>query len=336
MELRYKITNCIRSIKQYIEYLPELEINEGYNFMLLYRGKYGKTHKGEVNLKSFFTNNKKYILENILQLNSVDGSYNINNEPVDPNSLVLYTKPNPRSLKMASVNGMSGLNSNLGLANQNELFNSRKIKQIITDLLVDFDTNSLDDVNKDLKNILNLQNKINNHKFKLPNKIIENSLNESPSRKITFTLDFDFKNDILTFGELYKILKNTFDNLSCIRGIIKTRGGFHVHVFSETLDKKNWFFNLKEQLPSFVELEINKDVMSPVPGTIQGGVEPILMFSNTENVEFMTSEAWSEVLDIFILDPDGWDRSDYQWSFNRELITILEYNKRCYYSTTKI
>lgn len=50
-----------------------------------------------------------------------------------------------------------------------------------------------------------------------------------------------------------------------------------------------------------------------------------------------TSKDWSEFLDkmknIIIMDPDGWDRSKYEFSFNEELITEEEFEKRLSYST---
>jgi hypothetical protein len=37
--------------------------------------------------------------------------------------------------------------------------------------------------------------------------------------------------------------------------------------------------------------------------------------------------------DLIIYDPDGWDRSNYQYSFYEEEITKEEFNKRLAYST---
>ncbi len=36
---------------------------------------------------------------------------------------------------------------------------------------------------------------------------------------------------------------------------------------------------------------------------------------------------------ITILDPDGWDRSNYDYSFNKELITKEEFDRRLMWST---
>jgi len=50
-----------------------------------------------------------------------------------------------------------------------------------------------------------------------------------------------------------------------------------------------------------------------------------------------TSKQWyDEILkdeEIYILDPDGWDRTNYEYSFNEELITHAEFQKRLSMST---
>lgn len=48
-----------------------------------------------------------------------------------------------------------------------------------------------------------------------------------------------------------------------------------------------------------------------------------------------TSEEWYKELNppYTIIDPDGWDRSNYQFSYFEELITEKEFNRRLMYST---
>lgn len=47
-----------------------------------------------------------------------------------------------------------------------------------------------------------------------------------------------------------------------------------------------------------------------------------------------TSEQWQKELpNIIILDPDGWDRSNFQFSWREEKITKDEYEKRMFEST---
>lgn len=47
-----------------------------------------------------------------------------------------------------------------------------------------------------------------------------------------------------------------------------------------------------------------------------------------------TSAEWSkEHPEIIILDPDGWDRENFDYSWSEELITEAEFNRRSVYST---
>lgn len=52
--------------------------------------------------------------------------------------------------------------------------------------------------------------------------------------------------------------------------------------------------------------------------------------------ELKTSEEWStdpEFKDVTVYDPDGWDRTNYQYSWYEEKISRQEYRKRQMYST---
>ena len=56
---------------------------------------------------------------------------------------------------------------------------------------------------------------------------------------------------------------------------------------------------------------------------------------NNQSDLLKTSKEWHEELTpmLMILDPDGWDRKNYDYSFNKELITKKEYYKRASVST---
>lgn len=45
------------------------------------------------------------------------------------------------------------------------------------------------------------------------------------------------------------------------------------------------------------------------------------------------SSEWIKEYNIKILDPDGWDRKNYDYSFNQEKITRTEFEKRLVRST---
>ena len=50
-----------------------------------------------------------------------------------------------------------------------------------------------------------------------------------------------------------------------------------------------------------------------------------------------TSKQWLQleesITGLRIIDPDGWDRKNYEYSFNEELITQEEFHKRVFIST---
>lgn len=48
-----------------------------------------------------------------------------------------------------------------------------------------------------------------------------------------------------------------------------------------------------------------------------------------------TSEEWQKLCKIEVLDPDGWDRGNYQFSWHEELISREEFEKRLLPSTVQ-
>ena len=48
-----------------------------------------------------------------------------------------------------------------------------------------------------------------------------------------------------------------------------------------------------------------------------------------------TSAEWIKEVGYEILDPDGWDRNNYDYSFNKEKITMEEFQKRLSLSTVR-
>ena len=56
-----------------------------------------------------------------------------------------------------------------------------------------------------------------------------------------------------------------------------------------------------------------------------------------EMEKLKTSQEWYDLLypdyKIIIMDPDGWDRTNYDYSFKEEKITIDEFNRRLTNST---
>jgi hypothetical protein len=52
------------------------------------------------------------------------------------------------------------------------------------------------------------------------------------------------------------------------------------------------------------------------------------------DAELKTSKDWYALSTGYvIMDPDGWDRTNYEYSFNQELISLADYKKRVGRST---
>ena len=50
--------------------------------------------------------------------------------------------------------------------------------------------------------------------------------------------------------------------------------------------------------------------------------------------DLKTSNEWQKIIpEPRVLDPDGWDRRNFQYSWYEEKITLSEYNKRLLIST---
>jgi hypothetical protein len=58
---------------------------------------------------------------------------------------------------------------------------------------------------------------------------------------------------------------------------------------------------------------------------------------NLKDGKLRTSEEWQKLQpDTVVLDPDGWDRQNFEYSWHEELISLAEYGKRVNSSTIKL
>lgn len=56
-----------------------------------------------------------------------------------------------------------------------------------------------------------------------------------------------------------------------------------------------------------------------------------------DNVELRTSAEWQKIYpNSIVFDPDGWDRTNYDYSWNIEKISLEEYQNRLRMSTVII
>lgn len=102
--MNYQVIADKDKLKEFIEWLPELESNEKYYVSLLARKKYSdgqsKTHD-KAQLKRF-TANKSRLLDKITQLEVPLGAWKMQGDPAPQITLALYITPNPRCLKTAT------------------------------------------------------------------------------------------------------------------------------------------------------------------------------------------------------------------------------------------
>jgi len=50
-------------------------------------------------------------------------------------------------------------------------------------------------------------------------------------------------------------------------------------------------------------------------------------------IDLKTSEEWNEIHQHVVMDPDGWDRKNFKWSWYEQRITEDEFNARLSKST---
>jgi len=102
--MNYKIIEDEEKLKQFIEWLPQLEQNEKYFVSLFARKKYcnDKIKSNDKTQLKRFVSNKDRLFEKIKQLEVEFGSYSLRDEAVPQESLVLYINPNPRDMKKAT------------------------------------------------------------------------------------------------------------------------------------------------------------------------------------------------------------------------------------------
>ena len=333
--LEKKLIKDERIIEQFLNFLPNLEEGEEIFYMFMARSKYDTTNtlRGESVLKRGSVGQKTHILDQIKRLNTTSESYEFDGKQIPLDSMVFYLKPNPRSVLTSMYHTVASIASNLGLVEKENRLVHYKLKNALEELIEKVDEEAI--TKDDLLN-LNKIFKAKRTKLDKPERLSLTAMQDSVSRRILIDVDIDIKHGQMYFSQLLNHLNGVFKNGE-IYGIIETRGGFHVQIELSKLKGKiagTWLLDLRNAMPEGVEVEMKKDCFLPVPGVMQGGSYPRLLYHNDNGVVKMSSDSWLMIDEKRkVIDPDGWGRTDFNWSFYNELINQEDFEEKMLYST---
>lgn len=162
--MNYRIITDEQILKDFIDWLPELEQDEKYYFCLFARNKYCKelTHiKSDKAQLKRFVSDKDRLFYKIKQLECEVGSYRQKDIGVPQEALALYMTPNPRSMIKATVNTMVKLAQSIRDQNiamnphQEALSEIQKAKS--RTCYVDFDIDDKIPTKEEIAQIVNLE-----------------------------------------------------------------------------------------------------------------------------------------------------------------------------------
>ncbi|KAA2220340.1 tunnelling fold family protein [Chryseobacterium sediminis] len=167
--MHYKIIYNEEKLKEFINWLPDLQSNEQYYVQLLARKKYNP----ETGLKSDksqlkrFTSSKERLFHKISQLELPIGRYESGGENISQDNLALYITPNPRDLHKASLLMMREISDKL-IQNDNainphalalNIIQTTTSRKIFFDLDIDFKIGNhqvaINQFKKDIENCIN-------------------------------------------------------------------------------------------------------------------------------------------------------------------------------------
>lgn len=227
--MNYTVIYDEETIKEFIDFLPDLTENETYYLTLLSRNKYAKNpiNSRTTPLKRL-TSDKKYMLQNIKQLECPLGSYTKDGTFVEPESLALYITTNPRCKKKAIFGLLSEIATNL----KHNCTTYNPLSDALT------------------------------------------CINRAKSRPVFVTFDIDNKIDIET--HIYKIWDTVGQDAVAA---IETHGGYHVLIRPDKVvaKQKDWY-RIIDMYLSDKGVDQTGDILSPVPGTLQGNFKVTLQY----------------------------------------------------------
>ena len=106
LEPTYKIIQDEEKLKQFIDFLPDLEPEQKFYYSLFARKKYGATEglKSDKCQLKRGTTTKERMLRDFKKLETIWGTYTLDDIIINQESLVLYITPNPRDMHKAALN----------------------------------------------------------------------------------------------------------------------------------------------------------------------------------------------------------------------------------------
>jgi hypothetical protein len=160
--MNYKIIQDEALLREFVDWLPDLQKNETYYVCLFARNKYAPELKGDKAQLKRFTSDKAHLFDKIKQLECEVGSYKVKDTIVPQEALALYITPNPRDLEKASKNALirfaelitrpyNGYNPHQEVMTEIQKAASRKV---YFDL--DFDNVALDETLEKLEPMINM------------------------------------------------------------------------------------------------------------------------------------------------------------------------------------
>lgn len=119
--MNYKIITDEQRLKDFIEWLPDLEDHEKFYCCLFARKKYcdDQLKSSDKSQLKRFLSNKERLYEKIKQLEVELGAYQLKSGEAPQQSLALYINPNPRDLKKATYDSIIELTQLLKKDNKN-------------------------------------------------------------------------------------------------------------------------------------------------------------------------------------------------------------------------